>query len=183
MTDTAAVRAADKPETVRVWDVFQRVFHWSVVAGCCANLFILEPGSVPHQAVGFTVLGLMAARIVWGFIGTTYARFSNFVPGPTTLLRYLKALAKGREPRMLGHNPAASVMIVALIVVVSSIAITGWMSTLDAFWGIEWVSEAHETLADLLMVMVALHASAAIIESVRHRENLILSMITGRKRA
>lgn len=183
MTDTAAAAIAREPATVLVWDRFVRLFHWSVVAGCAANLFVLEGGSPPHIAVGYGVVGLVAARVVWGFVGTMHARFADFVPRPATLIAYLKALARGREPRTIGHNPAGAMMILALLAVLAGLGLTGWMSTLDAFWGEEWLTETHEALGDALLVMVMIHALAAIVESVRHRENLVLSMVTGRKRA
>jgi cytochrome b len=182
-TEIAAAGVGQGPATVRVWDRFVRVFHWTVVAGCGANLLVLQPGSLPHQVVGYSVVGLVLLRIIWGFIGSRHARFSDFVPGPATLFGYLKALAQGREPRVLGHNPAAAVMILALMAMLLSLGVTGWMSVSDTFSSLDWPGDVHEALANLLLAMVLVHAGAAVIESLRHRENLILSMITGRKRA
>lgn len=171
-----------EPATVRVWDPFVRVFHWTVVAGCMADLFVLGGGRTSHNVVGYTVAGLVVARVVWGFVGTRHARFADFVPGPSGLLRYLEALARGREPRFLGHNPAAAAMILALLGTLAGLGLTGWMTTLDAFWGAEWLEELHEALANGLIALVAIHAAAAVIESVRHRENLVWAMVSGRKR-
>lgn len=169
--------------TVPVWDRFVRIFHWSTVAGCFANLLVLEGGRWPHEIIGYGVAALLAARVVWGFIGTKHARFADFAPTPGALLAYLKALARGREPRMPGHNPAAAAMIFTLLGLLTAIGVTGWMTTLDAFWGAEWLEELHGALANQgLPVLVAVHAAAAVIESFRHRENLILAMFTGRKR-
>jgi len=171
-----------EPATVRVWDPFVRVFHWTVVAGCTADLFVLGGGRLPHTVVGYTVAALVAARVVWGLVGSRHARFADFVPGPAALRRYLTALARGREPRLLGHNPAGAVMILALLATLAGLGVTGWMTTLDAFWGAEWLEDLHETLADGLIALVAVHAAAAVIEGVRHRENLVWAMVTGRKR-
>lgn len=168
--------------TVRVWDPFVRIFHWSVAGGCAVDLILLDDGKLAHRWIGYGVLALVAVRLLWGIVGTRHARFADFVPGPQALLAYLGALLRGREPRFVGHNPAAAVMILALLVLLIAIGATGWMQTLDAFWGIEWVETLHGTLANLLIVLVAIHVAAAVLESLRHRENLVLAMITGRKR-
>lgn len=173
----------ETPARVKVWDPVVRLFHWTVVAGCTLNLFILEPGHRAHRYVGYTILTVLAVRLVWGLIGTHYARFASFFPTPKRLLPYVQALAKGREPRMLGHNPLAALMMFALMGLLAATAITGWMTTLDAFWGLKWLEELHGLLANLILVLVGLHALAAIVESWRHRENLVWSMVTGWKRA
>lgn len=168
--------------TVPVWDPFVRVFHWSVVGACALDLTVLDDGKLAHRWLGYGVLVLVALRLVWGVVGTRHARFTDFVPGPRRLAAYLGAMARGREPRFVGHNPAAAVMILALMALLSAIGATGWMLTLDAFWGLEWVEELHEGLANLLVALVAVHVAAAVWESLRHGENLILAMVTGRKR-
>ncbi len=179
---TLSTTAPTEPQTVRVWDPIVRLFHWSVVAACALNLTILDDGKLAHRWIGYGVLTLLALRLVWGVVGTRHARFRDFVPGPRGLAAYLGALVRGREPRFLGHNPAAAVMILALMALLTAIGVTGWMQTLDAFWGYKWVEELHEGLANGLIVLVVIHVAAAVIESLRHRENLVLSMITGRKR-
>lgn len=73
-------------------------------------------------------------------------------------------------------------MMVTLMALLAAVSITGWMATLDAFWGVEWVEELHEGTADAILWLALIHAAAAIYESVRHRENLVRAMITGRKR-
>lgn len=167
---------------VRVWDPVVRLFHWTVVAGCVLNLFILEDGERPHEIVGYVIAGALAVRLVWGFIGTRHARFADFVPTPARLAAYVRALLRGREPRMLGHNPAGAVMMLALMALLAGTCLTGWMTTLDAFWGEDWLEALHETLANAILVLALLHAAAALFESWRHRENLVWSMVTGWKR-
>lgn len=167
---------------VRVWDPVVRLFHWTVVTGCVLNLFILEDGDLAHEIVGYVVAAALAIRLVWGFVGTKYARFSDFVPTPSRLVAYLSALLRGREPRMLGHNPAGGLMMLALMALLAGVCLTGWMSTLDAFWGEEWLEELHETLANAIIVLALLHAAAALFESWRHRENLVWAMVTGWKK-
>ncbi|WGD29087.1 cytochrome b/b6 domain-containing protein [Ancylobacter sp. WKF20] len=177
----ASASSTASPEVV-VWDPVVRIFHWTVVAGCLLNLFVVEDGEALHQIIGYVVAAVLVVRVIWGFIGTHYARFAQFVPGPRRLGRYLSALAKGREPRMLGHNPAGAVMMLALMALLAATCVSGWMMGLDAFWGEDWLEETHEWLANSILVLALLHALAALVESHRHRENLVLSMITGRKR-
>jgi len=169
--------------SVRVWDIVVRLFHWTVVTGCLLNLFILDDGGLAHEVVGYTVAAALAVRVVWGFVGTRHARFADFVPTPKRLRSYVLALIKGREPRTLGHNPAGAVMMLALMVLLAGVSITGWMMGLDAFWGEEWLEDFHSILANSIMVLALLHAAAALFESWRHSENLVWSMVTGRKRA
>ena len=177
------LRAGTKGQnTVKVWDPVVRGFHWGVVAGCTLNLFVLEEGRLPHRWVGYTIAGLLAVRIVWGFIGSGYARFSSFFPTPARLFPYARDLLNRREKRELGHNPLAAVMMFALMLLLGLTVTSGYMQTLDAFWGIKWVKATHEFAANAIMVLASVHALAALAESWLHRENLIWSMVTGRKR-
>ncbi|SKA29349.1 cytochrome b/b6 domain-containing protein [Consotaella salsifontis] len=178
-----ANRFAHAGETVRVWDPAVRLFHWTVVAGVCLNLFVLEEGKTAHRAVGYVILGSLAFRLVWGFVGSRYARFSDFIPTPRRLARYIHALRHGEEPRFLGHNPLGAIMMLILMLVLAATGATGYMMTLDAFWGVRWVKEAHEILANSILYLALVHALAALVEGHRHGENLVLAMITGDKRA
>lgn len=178
----AAVPAVP-PRLIAVWDPVVRLFHWGVVAACGLNLFILSPGKTWHRYTGYAVLGLLAVRFVWGFVGTRHARFSDFVRSPSSIKRYLVDLRHGREARHLGHNPVAAVMMLMLMALLLATGVSGWMMTLDAFWGNGFIEEAHEVLANSIMMLAGVHALAAMVESFRHRENLVLAMITGRKRA
>jgi len=168
--------------SVMIWDRVVRLFHWTVALGCIANLTVLRELKAPHRYVGYVILAAIAFRLTWGVVGSRHARFSDFVPGLKELSNYLKALLQRREPRYLGHNPAGATMMVALIGLVTLCGATGWMMGLDSFWGARWVEGLHEGAANLILIMAILHVLAALIESWRHRENLILSMITGLKR-
>jgi cytochrome b len=167
--------------SVRVWDRFVRVFHWTLVAAFATAYLYTESIGWLHKGAGYLTLALVAARVVWGFKGSPSARFANFVPSPRHLLVYLRAVWRRNEPRHLGHNPAGAVMILALMSAVVGIGITGFMLTTDAFWGHEWVENLHTWLVNLTLVAVAVHVAANIYGSFRHRENLILAMITGDK--
>ena len=180
-TATGEVRP---PGRTRVWDRFVRVFHWSLVLSFFTADFSTMGGPRwLHEASGYTALALVAARIVWGFAGAGHARFASFVPRPTAFIDYAGDLLRGRERRYLGHNPAAAVMILFLLAMVIGIGTTGWMMTTDAWWGNGTVEAVHSLLVDATLLAVAVHVSAAVYESLRHRENLVWSMVTGTKRA
>ena len=168
---------------VQVWDPLVRVFHWTVVLGCFVDLFILEDGKTAHRVIGYIVAFALILRLVWGFIGSPHARFADFVPTPTKLADYLKALLRREEPRHIGHNPAGAVVMLTLMGLLAAVSVTGWMLTLDAYFGSKALEELHEGIANLILVLAGLHAAAAIYESRRHNENLVWAMVTGRKRA
>ena len=168
--------------TVKVWDPLVRIFHWSLAGLFLANFFT-EEGEFVHRAFGYTILILIAVRILWGVIGTRHARFSDWVPGPQRLRHYLRERLAGRSRRQLGHNPGAAVMILALLGGVVLVGFTGWLQTTDTFFGDGWLEDLHEVLAYGVLGLVVVHVLAAIGESMHYRENLIASMIHGRKRA
>lgn len=168
---------------VRVWDRFVRVFHWTLVLCFFGAWWSTESIGWVHKACGYATLALVAARVVWGFIGSGHARFASFVPTPRALAAYLRALVRGREPHSLGHNPAGAVMILFLLGAVAAIGVSGWMLTLDAFWGNGTVETVHVLAVDATLIAVAVHVAANVYESLRQRDNLIAAMVTGRKRA
>ncbi len=179
----AAPTPGPVPRRVRVWDPIVRIFHWTVAGGVIANLTFLRHAETPHIYVGYAIIAALIVRLGWGFITRGHARFANFVPGPRRLVGYFGAMLGKREPRFVGHNPAGAAMIVLLLLLLATVGTTGWMMGLDAFWGVAWVETLHEVAANILIGAVALHVIGAIVESIRHHENLPLAMITGYKRA
>jgi cytochrome b len=169
--------------TVKIWDPLVRVFHWSLVASFAIAWISAEEWNDLHQWAGYAAGALITFRLLWGLVGTRYARFAQFVRSPGTVAAYLKDILTGRERRYLGHNPAGGMMIVALMLCMAGLCITGWLYTTDAFWGEEWVEETHELLANLLLGLVGLHVAGVLVAGFRHRENLVRAMVTGRKRA
>ena len=177
--------SADAPASRRivpVWDLAVRVLHWSLVlAVATAWLTRHSPGRW-HEWLGYATLAIVAARTIWGFLGSGYARFANFVRPATVTTAYARAVLTGREARFIGHNPLGGWMVVALLTMVSLVGLTGWLYTTDRFWGIDWVERLHSTLSDILFVFVGLHILGVAFTSVRHHENLPASMLHGRKR-
>lgn len=169
-------------DKVRVWDPLVRLFHWSLAASFLGAYVLGEDGGDWHQTLGYVALGLIAFRMAWGVVGGRHARFADFVPSPSGLAAYLKDVLARREARYLGHNPAGGAMIVALLAAVAATGATGWLMTTDMFWGAEWLEETHEALAAGTLLLVGLHLAGVLFSSLRHRENLVRAMITGRKR-
>lgn len=169
--------------TVKVWDRPIRLFHWSLAGSVALCWLTADDLQSLHEVAGYAVAGLIGLRLVLGLAGTRYARFSQFIRSPQRTLRYASETLRHKEPRYIGHNPLGAAMVVAIILMVAGIALTGFMQTTDTYWGVEWVEETHEVLAELLLVAIALHVIGVVHASLRHRENLVTSMITGRKRA
>ncbi|MBX3596258.1 MAG: cytochrome b/b6 domain-containing protein [Rhizobiaceae bacterium] len=170
-------------KTVKVWSVATRLFHWSLVASVATAWLTSDEFRSAHELAGYCALGLVAFRVIQGLIGERYARFSQFVRSPVHTLKYLGSMARGREARYIGHNPAGALMVLALLVTVFGTGLTGWMQTTDTWWGIEWVEEVHEVLANSLLVLIALHVAGVILASHRHGENLVRAMVNGKKPA
>ncbi|GLQ07998.1 cytochrome b/b6 domain-containing protein [Sneathiella chinensis] len=169
--------------TVKVWDPFVRVFHWSLVAGVALAWLTGDELERVHEWTGYFIAALLAARVIWGVAGSRYARFMQFVRPYRELRAYATETLQGREKRYIGHNPMGGWMIIALILTLSGTALTGWMTTTDAFWGIEWVEDLHEGLANTILLLVALHVGGVVFASLRHGENLARAMLNGRKRS
>jgi cytochrome b len=171
------------PATIKVWDVFVRVFHWSLVGLFALAYATGDEVERVHTAAGYAIAALLALRIAWGFVGPRHARFADFVRPPRETLTYLRDAARGTSRRHVGHNPAGGLMILALIVMLAGTSVTGYLMTTDAFWGAKWVEEVHEGLANATVALALLHVLGVAVSSFQHRENLAGAMITGRKRA
>jgi cytochrome b len=131
-----------KAGPVRVWDPFVRVFHWLLVAGFIVNYFeLVREGKLAHQVIGYVVLGLVAARILWGFVGPRHARFRDFVVHPVAAVRHLRDTLAHRDRRHVGHNPAGGAMVVALLVTLLLVGLTGWLNTTDWFFGSDFMGK------------------------------------------
>jgi cytochrome b len=161
-----------------VWDPVVRIAHWTLAACVIAAWFTR---GAAHDWLGYGALGVVALRLVWGWIGPRHARFGQFVRAPAPTLAYARAVAQGRGPRYLGHNPLGAWMIVVLLAMVALAAASGWLASSDRFWGVEWLQETHHLLADALLGLATLHVAGVAYTSWRHRENLVRAMVTGRK--
>jgi cytochrome b len=164
-----------------VWDLFVRVFHWTLVSTVLLNYFVLEEGETLHEWAGYLAAALVVARIVWGFIGSRHARFSDFFPTPGRLWHHLQAMRSGRPEHHWGHNPLGALMMFLLMGLVLALGVTGWMQGTDAYFGEEWLQELHELLAHALLLSAGLHAASAIVMGRIERTRLVKAMVTGVK--
>lgn len=171
-----------RPASVKVWDPFVRLFHWSLVCLVAVAFLTGDEWDRVHIAVGYTIAGLVGLRIVWGFVGSKHARFQDFVRGPRETASYLRDALRSKARRYLGHNPAGGAMIVALLVMLTGTSISGYMLTTNAYWGSKAAEEVHEVFANLTVGLATLHVIGVLAASILHRENLVRAMLTGRKR-
>ena len=166
---------------VLVWDFPVRVFHWLMVL-CFVGAYLTaesERWQTVHVTLGYTMAALLAFRLLWGAVGTRYARFADFVRGPAAIGAYLRSFVHGRPQHFLGHNPAGGLAILALLGLGAVVTATGWATFAEI--GGEWLEEVHEGAANLMLGLVVVHIAAVIISSRLHREHLIASMIHGKK--
>ena len=202
---------AGSKKQVRVWDVFVRVAHWALVAGFFVAYFTEDELLPVHVWAGYVVGAIVVLRVVWGFIGPEFARFSSFIYSPAEVVRYLGGLLRRSAVRYLGHSPAGGAMVIVLLI---SLAGTVWsgltvyaydqgagplagvlvsgptgsgqvvgQENANAFEAREeYWEEIHEFFANLTLVLVILHIAGVLLASFVHRENLPRSMVTGYKR-
>ncbi len=112
-------------QAVKIWDPIIRIFHWSLVVTFTLAYLSAEEQSSLHTWSGYVVLGLVLFRILWGFIGSRHARFSDFVCPPLVILDYGWDTLRGRAKRYLGHNPLGGVMILFMLASLLATTLTG----------------------------------------------------------
>lgn len=112
-------------QPVIVWDILVRIFHWSLVVSFTVAYLTGDEENPWHVYAGYTVLGLIVFRVVWGFIGSRYARFSDFIYSPSEVLQYVKGLRAGNPKRYLGHNPLGSWMVMAMLMMLFVVTLSG----------------------------------------------------------
>jgi cytochrome b len=181
---------------IRVWDPFVRIFHWLLVV-CFFTAYFVDPEDSPvHVLAGYAVLTLVLARLVWGFVGSPHARFSDFVFRPSVVLRDVGDALRFRARRYIGHSPGGGAMVIALLVALLATTVSGlmvygaedqagplagWMAGLSE-QAEEILEEIHEALASMTLALVLLHVIGVVVASVSHGDNLVRSMFTGYKR-
>jgi cytochrome b len=183
--------------TLRVWDVPTRLSKWLLVA-CVATAWLTNkyaPGHPEwHKWNGYTVLVLVVFRLLWGFFGSSTARFSNFVTWPWTVAAYAWAEIRGRARHYLGHNPLGGWMILALLAAVAIQAILGLYAADEdrvviegplahtvSSGTVDWASHFHHLGFNVILALVVVHVAANVTHDVLRRAGLIRGMITGRK--
>ena len=178
-----------------VWDLPTRLFHWCLVVLIGVSWLTGEMGEMEwHMRSGIAILALVLFRLLWGFFGSTTARFSDFLASPVTAYRYARGLLAGKNDRYLGHNPLGGWMVVALLGLVFLQASSGLFANDDIFTEgplyhlvtkstSDWLTGIHKSLFDILLAAAALHIAAAFFYLFVKKDNLIFPMIHGRKQA
>ena len=183
-------------DKVYIWDPLVRIFHWTLVIAFAIAFVSEDDYLLIHSWGGYTILTLLIIRIFWGFVGTKHAKFSDFIFSKQDIAQFLKDTFSFKAKRYLGHNPAGGAMVILLIFSLLFTACSGLvifaieegqgplaflLSEVSHFWG-DIIEEVHEFLANFTLFLVGVHVIGVMIESLVHRENLIKSMFTGKKR-
>ena len=186
----------NKLEKVVIWDLPTRVFHWLFLGSYVLAWLTYDDNRFLyiHVFAGYVFLGLLVFRLIWGFIGTHYARFHSFAHDWDSVTDYLKGLLNGRAMRYIGHNPAGGYAIFAMLVLGLFVTVTGVLTLAGeeghgplqglVSYSVGITSRTlHEIVAWLLLALSIVHVIGVIVESVWHRENLVWAMLSGRKEA
>jgi cytochrome b len=182
----------NKKEYVPVWDIVQRVIHWSLVLLFVVNILSTEYREDLHEGSGYLIAFFITVRIAWGFIGSHYARFDKILFSPRQTLYYFKALYQNEEDRYLGHNPAGALMLICMFILFSASLLTGMgLSAIDGYgmfantfiadWRESTLEDLHETSSNLLILFIIIHIGGVTYSSITQRESLITAMFTGKK--
>lgn len=171
----------NQKQSVLVWDMPVRVFHWLLVVSFAGAWLTSESEAqqMIHYAFGYSACVLVIFRIVWGIVGTKYARFTQFIKGPTETLHHIKLLLKGNQDVGVGHNPAGALAMISLMILIILLGLSGyWL--VKGYLG-DLMGGAHETIANIALGVVVIHIAAAIIMSFLQKENIVKAMFTGKK--
>lgn len=195
MTDKQLKSAAEHKKRL-VWDIPTRLFHWLLVLFIAAQWLtaeVLEGYSDIHNLIGYCILGLVMFRLVWGFFGTKYARFSNFLTGPEKIVGYLASLMKGNNNGFIGHNPLGGLLVPVVLILLGLQAISGLFISDEIFHNgplfqsisdknteiMDWI---HHNVFDVLLGFILLHLLAIVYYQWRLKQDLIRPMLSGKKR-
>jgi len=177
-----------------IWDLPVRIVHWLLAILICGSYYTVEiTGDMDtHMLIGQTILGLLLFRVVWGFVGTRYARFGSFVFKPKELVSYAGSLFSRNSDGYPGHNPTGAIAIYGMLLLVGIQVTTGLFATDQDFYegplnhlvssrtGNQ-ITEIHEASFNILAALILVHVVAIFFYLFFKRENLIVPMLTGRK--
>jgi cytochrome b len=168
---------------VRIWDPVVRGFHWTLVIAVVTDYWFADPGSDLHNWIGYLAAAAVLVRLVWGFVGSGYARFDSFTPSHARLREHLRALSARQVPLESGHNPLGALMIYLVFLLVAILTVTGWMhEEIDVLFGNDVLQEIHELAAHFLWVAALIHVVSIIVVQYVGKVELVRPMITGRRR-
>ena len=170
-------------QRILVWDIPTRVFHWLLALSFAGAYLTAESERYRdiHVVLGYTLLGLIGFRLLWGFFGTRYAQFRSFLFSPGEVVAYVRSLLRGKPAHYVGHNPAGSMAIWLLLGLGILTGATGVMLFQDI--GGDALEELHEFASNAMLAIVVIHIAGVVVSSVLHHENLVRAMIAGFKPA
>jgi len=172
---------------LRVWDLPTRLFHWALAISIVGSIVTIKTGHTQwHFRFGYAILTLLLFRLVWGFVGPRYARFSSFPPRLTAAWRYLT----GRGEPTVGHSPLGALSVYALLAACAFQAVSGLFANDGILWDgplRKWISGStsdaitglHLANRFVLIGLIALHLAAILWYRLGKRQNLITPMFTG----
>jgi len=166
---------------ILVWDAPTRLFHW-LLAVCFSGAYLTAESDrlmAIHLTLGYTMVGLVAFRVVWGVIGTRHARFTSFLRGPAAVARYVSQHFSAQAEHSVGHNPLGAVSIVLMLLMTLAIVVSGWIYDTG---GSHLLKEFHEGAAAFMLAVVGVHVAGVMFASLLQRENLVRSMFNGYQR-
>lgn len=167
-----------------IYDLPTRVFHILFSSLFVITFFITKtvddesPIFSYHMIAGLILGSLVLLRVLWGFIGTRFARFSSFALHPIDLVNYLKGIFSGDKQKWIGHNPASSWGALVMLTCALMLAITGILMTSGYK---ETFEDVHELFANIFLITVLLHIAGVVLHAFRHQDGIALTMIHGRK--
>ena len=187
---------SEQPQKVKLWDPLLRVYHWLlagavIIAWCLGQFGPLK--MTLHFWFGYLVIGLLAFRLIWGFVGPPPARFSHFLRGPGAVFSYTKHMFSREPSYWPGHNPLGALSVIAMLAVLAAQVTTGLISDPDDYINVgplaSYVSSAtrtkatgwHETGAAVVLLLVVLHVAVILFYRFWKREDLVRPMINGWK--
>lgn len=168
-----------------VWDPFVRIFHWSLVIAVSVA-FITRNSEwyrIIHVYAGYISAALIASRIFWGLGRHGYASFKAFPFDPVSAFRYVWQTISGGSRRFVGHNPAGSLVIYMMLMLGLTTIVSGLMVFNDGwlFDDFEFLQTIHSICAWTWFGLICMHITGVVVESIVHRDNLIVAMFTGVK--
>lgn len=166
---------------ILVWDLPTRLGHWLLVTAFVLSYVTgdSETWRLVHVAAGYAMAGVLVFRFFWGIAGTRYARFASFLFSPRQVVAYLSGLLKGKSSHWVGHNPAGSYAIYALMLLGVATVASGW-AVYEEMGG-DTLAQIHELMSYAMLGVVGLHVAGVVMSSRLHHENLVRSMIDGYK--
>jgi cytochrome b len=178
---------------ILIWDIPVRLFHWMLVIAIAYSWYAIEimEDLEQHFLAGYCILALVLFRLIWGFIGTDYARFTNFIYSLSETRRYFKSLPGKKIHAYAGHNPAGGLSVIAMLLFILIQVSTGLFSTDDYYFGplnslvsdavATTITKIHHFNSDIIIGLIALHILAIVFYRLYKKERLVGAMFSGRK--